>query len=116
MRLSPPSLIFSCPSLDETQELVEKNLGGKTSKIRWRGDEHRGSLIVSHPSIAGLDVRISEDWILSSSFDEAEQSVLAGSLDDLQSSHVMSEGKHDDDEIIIGIDVSLGDEDEILAL
>lgn len=101
LRLPPPSLIFSCPSLDEAQELVEKDLGGKTSKIGWRGDEHRGSLIVSHPSIAGLDVRISEDWNLSSSFDEAEQAVLAGSLDDLQSSHVMSEGKHDEEDITI---------------
>lgn len=100
LRLPPPSLIFQCSSLDDAQEVVEKDLGGKTSKIGWRGDKHRGSLIVSHPSITGLDVRISEDWILSSSFDEAEQAVLAGSLDDLQSSHVMSEGKHTDEEDI----------------
>jgi hypothetical protein len=95
LRLPPPSLIFQCP-LDDAKELVEKDLGGKTAKIGWRGDKHRGSLIVSHPSIVGLDVRINEDWVLSSSFDEAEQAVLAGSIQDLQSSHVMSEGKHDD--------------------
>ncbi len=104
LRLPPPSLIFQCPSLDDAQEVVGRDLGGKTSKIGWRGDHHRGSLIVSHPSIAGLDLRICEDWKLSSSFDEAEQAVLAGSLDDLQSSHVMSEGKHNDGEDIITID------------
>ena len=98
LRLPPPSLIFQCPSLHDAKELVENDLGGKTAKIGWRGDKDRGSLIVNHPSIAGLDVRISEDWILSSSFDEAEQAVLAGSLDDLQSSHVLG---HDGEEVTI---------------
>lgn len=100
LRLPPPSLIFQCQSLDDAKELVEKDLGGKTAKIGWRGDKHRGSLIVGHPSIVGLDVRMHEDWVLSSSFDEAEQAVLAGSLDDLQSTHVMSEGKHHGEEDI----------------
>ena len=101
LRLPPPSLIFQCPSLDNTRELVERDLGGNTAKIGWRGDKHRGSLIVSHPSIRGLDVRINEDWVLSSSFDEAEQAVLAGSLDELQSIHVMSEGKNGEENISI---------------
>ncbi len=100
LRLPPPSLIFHCSSLDNAKEIVERDLGGKTAKIGWRGATHRGNLIASHPSISGLDVRISEDWVLSSSFDEAEQSVLAGSLDELQSSHVMSEGKHNGSENI----------------
>ncbi|KAL7447530.1 hypothetical protein ACHAXM_010808 [Skeletonema potamos] len=99
LRLPPPSLIFQCP-LNDAKELVEKELGGKTAKIGWRGDKHRGSLIVNHPSIVGLDVRINEDWVLSSCFDEAEQAVLAGSIQDLQSSNVMSEGKHDDNQDI----------------
>jgi hypothetical protein len=111
LRLPPPSLIFHCSSLDNVKELVERDLGGKTAKIGWRGATHRGNLIASHPSISGLDVRISEDWVLSSSFDEAEQSVLAGSLDELQSSHVMSEGKHNGSENTITADSKVNNSD-----
>ena len=53
--------------------------------------------MASHPSITGLDIRIcqstSEEWIPSSCFHEAQDSLLAGSLEELQSSHVVSEGK-----------------------
>ena len=93
LRLPPPSLIFN-GSIQEKKVVVEQDLGGKTAKIGWRGNSHRGSLIVKHPSITGLDVRICEDWVLCRSFDEAEDAVLAGSLNDLQSSSVMSEGKN----------------------
>lgn len=111
LRLPPPSLIFHCSSLDNAKEIVERELGGKTEKIGWRGATHRGNLIASHPSISGLDVRISEDWALSSSFDEAEQSVLAGSLDELQSSHVMSEGKHNGSDNTITADSKVNNSD-----
>ena len=111
LRLPPPSLIFHCSSLDIAKEIVERDLGGKTAKIGWRGATHRGNLIASHPSISGLDVRISEDWALSSSFDEAEQSVLAGSLDELQSSHVMSEGKHNGSDNTITADSKVNNSD-----
>ncbi len=97
LRLSPPSLVFQCKSLVETQTLVEEKLGGRTTKIGWRGNGHLGSLIVSHPSITGLDIRICEttgdEWVLSSSFDESQDSLLAGSLAELQSVHVVSEGR-----------------------
>lgn len=100
LRLSPPSLVFQCKSLATAQALVEEKLGGRTYKIGWRGNGQLGSLIVSHPSITGLDVRICEtpgdDWVLSSSFDESQDSLLAGSLEELQSVHVVSEGKHTD--------------------
>ena len=111
LRLPPPSLIFHCSSLHNAKEIVERELGGKTEKIGWRGATHRGNLIASHPSISGLDVRISEDWALSSSFDEAEQSVLAGSLDELQSSHVMSEGKHNGSDNTITADSKVNNSD-----
>jgi len=97
LRLSSPSLVFQCESLAKAQKLVEGKLGGAVFKIGWRGHGKLGSLIVSHPSILGLDIRICEsasnDWVLSSSFDEAQESLLAGSLADLQSTHVVSEGK-----------------------
>mmetsp|Transcript_11440 Transcript_11440/g.28191 ORF Transcript_11440/g.28191 Transcript_11440/m.28191 type:complete len:504 (+) Transcript_11440:227-1738(+) len=96
LRLSHPSLVFQCDSLAEVQKLVEGKLGGETFKIGWRGHGQLGSLMVSHPSILGLDIRICEvagsEWILSSSFDEAQESLLAGSLAELQSTHVVTEG------------------------
>ena len=100
MRLSPPSLVFQCNKLVDAQKLVEEELGGSTFKIGWRGHGQLGSLIVSHPSVFGLDLRIcetpGEEWVLSAGFDEGEDSLLAGSLTELQSSHVVSEGKSDD--------------------
>ena len=99
LRLSPPSLVFQCVSLSEARELVEGELGGSTRKIGWRGHGQPGSLIVSHPSVAGIDVRIceaaTEEWTLSSSFDESQDSLLAGSVAELQSTHVTSEGRGD---------------------
>ena len=109
-RLPPPSLVFQCPSLTDAQALVEDTLGGQTAKIGWRGDGQCGSLIVNHPSIHGMDVRLCEvressnEWALSSSFDEAQESLLAGSLDELQSTLVMSDGKGSDDESTVEVD------------
>ena len=97
-RLPPPSLVCQCNSLSEIQELVENKLGGTTTKIGWRGDGHNGSLIVHHPSVRGLELRLVEtaddhgEWVLNSFFDESQEALLAASLYDLQSSHVISEG------------------------
>lgn len=95
--LSPPSLVFQCNSLSASQKNIEGKLGGRTDRIGWRGHNQSGSLIVSHPSTFGLDIRIcegvGEEWALSSSFDESTESLLAASLSELQSTHVVSEGK-----------------------
>ncbi|KAL7536820.1 hypothetical protein ACHAXR_007416, partial [Thalassiosira sp. AJA248-18] len=116
LRLSPPSLVFQCKSLKEAQKLVEEKLGGRTFKIGWRGHGQLGSLIVSHPLLYGLDLRICEaagnEWVLSSSFDEAQESLLAGSLEELQSSHVVSDGKSDGvEKSSITVDTKSGDGD-----
>jgi len=99
LRLSPPSLVFQCESLEGAQKLVEGKLGGRIEKIGWRGHGQSGSLIVNHPSIIGLDIRICEapgnEWKLEGMFAEAQESLLAGSLEELQSTHVVSEGKGD---------------------
>ncbi|KAL3781115.1 hypothetical protein ACHAWO_013418 [Cyclotella atomus] len=100
-RLPQPSFIFQCSSLQEAQELIENEMGGVTAKIGWRGDGQNGSLIVSHPSIQGLDIRLNEtanEWVLNSYFDEAQEALLAASLDDLQSSHVITEGSERGDQ------------------
>lgn len=94
-KLPNPSLVCQCSSLSKAQNLAENELGGTTAKIGWRGDGQNGSLIVSHPSIRGFDIRLVEsdnDWVLNSYFDEAQDALLASSLDDLQSSHVITEG------------------------
>jgi hypothetical protein len=110
LRLSPPSLVFQCDSLAKVREVVEGDLGGTSQKIGWRGHGQLGSLIVSHPSLVGLDVRIceaaTEEWELSSSFDESQDSLLAGSVVELQSTHVISEGRSD------GIDATFARRDE----
>ncbi len=97
MRLSPPSLVFRCESLSGSRDLIEGRLGGRTHKIGWRGNGLSGSLIVSHPSVTGIEIRIRESvhdggWALSSSFDESQESLLAGSIAELQSTRVTSEG------------------------
>jgi len=119
MRLPPPSLVFQCRSLTETQAFLEGTLGGRTAKIGWRGDGAGGSLMVFHPALSGIDIRISSgnengDWILSSYFDEAQESLLAGSLDELQSAHVVSEGASKSDtqnELILERDNKIGNAD-----
>ena len=94
-KLPHPSLVIQCSSLVEVQDIVENKLNGRTAKIGWRGDGENGSLIVSHPSVMGLDIRLvetSDKWVLNTYFDEAQEALLAASLDDLQSSHVITEG------------------------
>ena len=98
LRLSTPSLVFQVKSLAKAQTLIEEKLGGRTFKIGWRGHGQLGSLMVGHPSIQGLDIRLCETtdstkWVPCNSFDEAQESLLAGSLSELQSAHVVSEGK-----------------------
>jgi hypothetical protein len=96
LHLSSPSLVFQCQSLEEVRDLVEDKLGGNTYKIGWRGHGQLGSLIVSHPSLMGLEIRICEstgaEWVPSIHFDESQESLLAGSLPELQSTHVVSQG------------------------
>lgn len=102
-RLPQPSLICQCTSLPEAQDRVEKEFGAAIAKIGWRGDGQNGSLIVSHPSIRGLDIRLVEasgEWVPNSFFDEAQEALLAASLDDLQSSHVITEGSEGSDKRI----------------
>ena len=99
-KLPQPSLVIQCSSLAKVKDIVENNLEGRTAKIGWRGDGQNGSLIVSHPSVRGLDIRLvetSDKWISNTYFDEAQEALLAASLDDLQSSHVITEGNEGTD-------------------
>ena len=113
LTLSKPSLVFQCQHLTGSQKLIEQKLGGTTYKIGWKGDDKLGSLMVRHPSLSGLDIRlvqsVTDDWIPNASFDECTESLLAGSLDDLQSSHVASDGNVTGDSLVKDEKIGNGD-------
>jgi len=91
MALPPPSLVFQCESLDDAQKAIDDS-GAKSAKVGFTGHDRKGQLIVRHELLLGIDVRICEASNFSSTFAEAQESLLAGSLDDLQSENVMAEG------------------------
>ena len=113
LTLSQPSLVFQCQRLTDSQKLIEQKLGGTTHKIGWKGHGKLGSLMVRHPSLSGLDIRlvqsVTDDWIPTASFDESTESLLAGSLDDLQSSHVVSDGNVTGDSLVKDEKIGNGD-------
>ena len=87
-RLPPPSLIFHCNSLEDLS--VEEH-GAVTSKIGF-GGLGNGQLIVLHKDLPGLDLRYCSSTEASSSFAEAQESLLAASLADLQSANILLTG------------------------
>lgn len=94
-RLPPSSLVFQGDSL----EGMESKQGVKVSKIGFGGSK-MGQYILMHPALEGLDVRLCPQTKISSSFCEAQDSLLAASLDELQSTNTLlaggEQGKHDE--------------------
>ena len=89
--LPAPSLVFSCPDLDNPPILKGARLG----KIGFSGNSRQrrqGQLMVAHPDLPGLDLRLSDSTDYSSSFAEAQDALLAGSLQELQNENVLLEG------------------------
>ena len=91
MLLPAPSLVFYTPNLEEAKEMLRRN-GVLTAKIGYRGSTHHGQLMVIHKDTAGLDIRLTESTACISSFSEAQEALLAGSLDELQNVNVLMEG------------------------
>jgi hypothetical protein len=87
-RLPPPSLIFHCDSLEDVS--VEEH-GAVTSRIGF-GSLGNGQLIVLHKDLPGLDLRYCSSTVSASSFAEAQESLLAASLADLQSTNILLGG------------------------
>jgi len=112
LTLSKPSLVFQCQHLTDSQKKIQEK-GGKTHKIGWKGHGKLGSLMVRHQSLSGLDIRLvqstTDDWIPTAAFDESTESLLAGSLDDLQSSHVNSDGNVSDNSLVKDEKIGNGD-------
>lgn len=97
-RLPPPSIIFHHDTPEEVNKYQEEH-GVKVAKIGYGG--HRiGQLMLLHPDLAGIDIRVCPQQTFSSSFSESQESLLAASLDELQSTNTLldgnEEGKDDD--------------------
>ena len=114
LKVPPPCLIFqpnSVSSSDNSQSLslaVEeivnrvKQNGGMTSKIGFNS-QRVGQLRVLHLDLLGLDIRYCPSKQCSISFAESEESLMAASLPELQSIHVMVEGADSNDDNTINV-------------
>ena len=63
-----------------------------TSKVGFSGSAN-GQLQITVPNLHGLELRFCDSNQLSSSFAEAQESLMAGSLTELQNVNVMAEGR-----------------------
>jgi hypothetical protein len=96
-RLPPPSFIFGCQDLAVILEKEQKGL--KVAKIGYSGNR-KGQLMLFHEDIMGIDIRLCSESQVSSAFCEAQESLMAASLEELQSPNALLgdglEGKHDE--------------------
>lgn len=88
--LPRPSLVFQCHNMEDDMKIL-KNKGAITGKIGFSASR-KGQVMVQHPHIPGLDLRLTETKTYSSSFPEAQEALLAGSLAELQNKNVLLEG------------------------
>lgn len=86
-----PSFVFKCENMKESISIM-RSKGVVTAKIGFSGTSQRGQIMVHHPDIPGLDLRLTDSIVHSSSFSESQEALLAGSLDGLQSENVLLEG------------------------
>jgi hypothetical protein len=86
IRLPPPSLVFHCNDLEKIEP---ENSGARTAKIGYTGNK-MGQLMLQHEDLLGLDIRFCSSTKVSSAFSEAQDSLLAGSLNELQSTNTLS--------------------------
>jgi len=92
MSLPSPTFVFYCESLHDAVRTFDE-AGALVAKVGFRGGlENSGQLMVQHDDLKGLDVRICEAKEFSKFFAEAQESLLAGSLDELQNVNVLTEG------------------------
>jgi hypothetical protein len=101
-QLSPPSLVFHCKDFSDVDV---GNSGARTAKIGFGGNLSRQQLMLQHEDLFGLDVRFCSSTTVSSAFSEAQDSLLAASLNELQSTNTLLAGGEqakDDDRILNG--------------
>ncbi len=89
--LPPPSLIFHSESPTDLVKMRE--IGFREARIGYGGlGPGHGQVMLLHENLRGLDIRYCPRTTVSSSFSEAQESLLAGSLDELQSANVLASG------------------------
>lgn len=89
--LPAPSLVFYCEDLDQAADTLS-TLGAVSAKIGYNGLQNSGQLMVSHPNLLGLDIRLTDSTDYTSSYPEAQEALLASSLAELQNANVLLEG------------------------
>ena len=87
--LAPVSLIFHRDSLEDVDSGAE--FGAKYAKIGFNGI-FTGQVMVLHNDLPGLDLRFCPRREASSMFSEAQESLLAASLDGLQNVNTLLQG------------------------
>ncbi len=89
--LPPPSLIFHSKSPEDLVKMRE--MGFREARIGYGGlGPDHGQVMLLHENLRGLDIRYCPRTTVSSSFSEAQESLLSGSLDELQSANVLASG------------------------
>lgn len=95
--LPPPTFIFGCESLSKSI-LEKEQMGLKVAKIGYSGNKI-GQLMMLHEDIQGVDIRYCSETKATSAFCEAQESLLAASLEELQSVNALlgdgQESNHD---------------------
>lgn len=90
-RLPSPSIIFHCESAEDLSKI--KEFGFREARIGYGGlGPGHGQVMLLHENLLGLDIRYCPRTTISSTFSEAQESLLAGSLDELQSSNILVSG------------------------
>jgi hypothetical protein len=89
--LPAPSLVFYCDDLDQAADKMSL-LGAASAKIGFNGLQNSGQLMVSHPSLPGLDIRLTDSTEYTSAYPEAQEALLASSLGELQNANVLLKG------------------------
>jgi len=89
--LPSPSLIFHCKSPEDAFKIRE--YGFREARIGYGGlGPDHGQVMLLHEDLIGLDIRYCPRTTISSTFSEAQESLLAGSLDELQSTNILVSG------------------------
>jgi len=90
-RLPSPSLIFHCESPEDA--ITIREYGFREARIGYGGlGPGHGQVMLLHEDLIGLDIRYCPRTSISSTFSEAQESLLAGSLDELQSTNILVSG------------------------
>lgn len=99
--LPSPSLIFHHQSPEDISWIREH--GFREAKIGYGGlGPGYGQVMLLHKDLLGVDVRYCPRTEVSSAFSEAQDSLLAGSLEELQSTNVLASTREGESDVRIG--------------